>query len=171
MTLSGAERNRRYRARKRGEPVPRGKPGRPRFRPESPEEIVGALLNADPQRLRDFEAAVKSRGMSLSQYVERQRRLLDYGEPQSAAAPSPRDPLTQALLDFGRSTAADASADPTAVTRGGPTLDFVQRSGVASPYAIEPCIYCSKPASCRTADDRPAHAACERRALRRAAGA
>jgi hypothetical protein len=109
--------------------------------------------------------------MSLSQYVERQRRLLDYGEPQSAAAPSPRDPLTQALLDFGRSTAADASADPTAVTRGGPTQEFVERSGADSPYGIEPCSFCGKPSTYRCADGTPAHTVCEGRALRRASRA
>lgn len=168
MALSPAERSRRYRARRRGEPVPRGKPGRPRFRAESPEQLVGELLGIDPQRLRDLEAAVASRGLSLSQYVERQRRLLDYGEqPRTTEAP-PRDPFIQALLDFRQRSLAEAADQSDAVTRGGPNPEYVQRSGVASPYPIEACVFCSKPASYRTADSRPAHTTCERRHLRRA---
>ena len=74
MALSNAERNRRYRARLRGEKVPLGKPGRkPKseyFRTEFPEEWLAPLLNLDPQRLRDLESSVHSRGLTLAEYVE-----------------------------------------------------------------------------------------------------
>ena len=127
----------------------------------SPEELVGQLLNIDPQRLRDLEAAVRSRGLTLAQCAEQKRRDLEYGE-RTAPAAAPRDPIVQALLDFRHRSATSA------VTRGGPTLDFVQRSGVASPYPIEACTFCGKAASYRTAAGQPAHGVCERRALRRA---
>lgn len=171
MALSPAERSRRYRARRRGVPLPLGRPGRkPKdsyFRAESAEQLVGQLLGIDPQRLRDLEVAVQSRGMSLAQYAEQKRRELEYGEPR-AAAPAPRDPVVQALLDFRQRS---ASSDETAVTRGGPTQEFVQRSGVDSPYAIEACTFCGNPASYRCADGRPAHTTCERRAIRKAEAA
>jgi hypothetical protein len=165
-----AERSRRYRARKRGVPVPRGRPDRkPKddcFRAETPEQLVGQLLNIDPQRLRDLEAVVESRGLTLAQYVERQRRLPEYGKPRSAVA-TPRDPIVQELLDFRHRSSA--TSDETAITRGGPSLDFVHRSGVVSPYATEACTFCGKAASYRTAAGQPAHVVCERRAIRRAA--
>jgi hypothetical protein len=102
VALSNAERNRRYRARRRGENVPRLPPGRPRFRAEFPEEIVGELLNIDPQRLRDLESAVTSRGLTLAQFVERKREQLPYGQPETTDATdeAPLDPLTEAILNF-----------------------------------------------------------------------
>jgi hypothetical protein len=105
VALSNAERNRRWRARRRGDKnVPMGKPGRPRFRPEGPEELLEQLLGVDAQRLRDLEASVASRGMSLSEFVQMKREQLPYGlQPQAtdeADEPAPRDPLTEAILDF-----------------------------------------------------------------------
>jgi hypothetical protein len=171
VALSGAERNRRYRARLAGKPVPRGKPGRKAkdsyFRAESPEQIVASLLNLDAQRLRDFEASVRSRGMTLSQYVEQKRQDLLYGQPRSADAPAPHDPIVEELLAFRHRS---ATSDETAVTRGGPN-ESLRTSGVDSPDAPAPCVYCSKPATYRCADGRPAHTTCERRAIRRAEAA
>ena len=108
MALSNAERNRRYRARLRGEKVPLGKPGRKPtseyFRAEFPEEWLAPLLNLDPQRLRDFESSVASRGMSLADYVQMKRELLPYGQQPADATDetdgAPLDPLTQAILNF-----------------------------------------------------------------------
>ncbi len=34
-----------------------------------------------------------------------------------------------------------------AVTRGGPTMEFVERSGVDNLASIRPCAYCGKPAA------------------------
>jgi hypothetical protein len=106
VALSDRERNQRYRARLRGEDVPKLRPGRkPKdsyFRAGTPEQLLGQLLNIDPQRLRDLESAVTSRGLTLSDYVQMKREQLPFGQPATdePAAPAPRDPITQALLNF-----------------------------------------------------------------------
>ena len=107
MALSNAERNRRYRARLRGEKVPLGKPGRkPKseyFRTEFPEEWLAPLLNLDPQRLRDLESSVHSRGLTLAEYVEAKRGQLPYGQQPDTdepVVPAPDDPITEAILNF-----------------------------------------------------------------------
>jgi hypothetical protein len=106
--LTPAERNRRWRLRKKGVPIPHGKPGRkPKvdyFRPEGPEEFLGPLLSIDPQRLRDLESSVQSRGLTLAEFVQMKREQLPYGlQPQATDETdedTPRDPLTSAILDF-----------------------------------------------------------------------
>jgi hypothetical protein len=47
-----------------------------------------------------------------------------------------------------------------AVTRGGPTMEFVERSGVDNLASIRPCAYCGKPAAYRDLAGQPAHTTC-----------
>jgi hypothetical protein len=63
VAISPAERNRRYRARLRGEEVPLGKPGRPRYGPESPADVLRRLGFdvGDQQQVEDLLAARRSR--------------------------------------------------------------------------------------------------------------
>jgi hypothetical protein len=46
------------------------------------------------------------------------------------------------------------------VTRGGPTMEFVERSGVDNLASIRPCAYCGKPAAYRDHTGQPAHTTC-----------
>jgi hypothetical protein len=79
--------------------VPKLPPGR--FRPDTPEQLLGQLLNIDPQRLFDLESAATSRGLTLAQYVERKRQQLPYGDqPTDATDEAPLDSITPAILDF-----------------------------------------------------------------------
>jgi hypothetical protein len=56
-----------------------------------------------------------------------------------------------------------------AVTRGGPTMEFVERSGVDNLASIRPCAYCGKPAAYRDLAGQPAHDMCWRVLRREAA--
>jgi hypothetical protein len=85
--------------------VPKLPPGR--FRPYTPEQLLGQLFNIDPQQLLDLESAATSRGLTLAQYVEKKREQLPYGQQPADATEAtdeaPLDPITDAILafDFG----------------------------------------------------------------------
>lgn len=80
MALSNAERNRRYRLRKKGVPIPRGRPGRrsndsyfERNAPPTPEEIVARLLSQ--ARLENWDGVIAA-SEGASEARQTMQRLL-----------------------------------------------------------------------------------------------
>jgi hypothetical protein len=149
VPLSPAERSRRYRLRKRGIPIPKGRPGRrsnedyfEAHKPPPPslptgyfapsQEAIDAVARLlDQARLQSWDGTIAAGGADLdeSETVQFMRQLLAMCEP-------PEAPRASSL----RSASAEIRGIPP-----------------------ELCSYCSRPTT-RMAGDRPLHLACERQA-------